>query len=191
MQPVVLHRVMDTVPASAWYVVQVPEGLTILVAGLADDSQPEVLIVRMRQELDQLGVADPVIRLQRVGSIPRTPLGRRRSSALYPLRGRRKAPLCATLERDTRPDRLLEPPGRLSRRGMAERVGPKAGEGVDERRGAPLPTCESGAVSAPSAKTTATGGHRLLVPTRPVEAADADDRLDAGTNSSPTRGGPA
>ena len=89
VQPVVFHRIMDTVPATAWQIVQDSDGLTILLAGLASGYDAEALAGRVRRELGQLGVGDLPIRVELVEAIPRTPLGKApliRSAVAHPRR---------------------------------------------------------------------------------------------------------
>ncbi|WP_156875672.1 phenylacetate--CoA ligase family protein [Ornithinimicrobium pekingense] len=76
VQPVVFHRVMDTVPVSAWQIIQTAEGLTILVASLGRGMTPAHVADRLQGELGRLGVAPPVITVREVGSIPRTAIGK-------------------------------------------------------------------------------------------------------------------
>jgi phenylacetate-CoA ligase len=76
VQPVVFHRVMDTVPVTAWQVVQGPDGLTILVVDLAAGFDPGRLASTVGEALKQAGAAQQVIHVERVAAIPRTRLGK-------------------------------------------------------------------------------------------------------------------
>ena len=76
IQPVVFHRIMDTVPASAWQIVRESAELRVLLAGLPVGSGSEGLAGKVRKELTQLGASGPPIRIERVASIPRTALGK-------------------------------------------------------------------------------------------------------------------
>ena len=89
MQPVVFHRIMETVPAAAWQIVHDSDGLTILLAGPAPGHNADGLAARVQRELGQLGVGDVPIRVERVDAIPRTALGKApliRSAAAQPRR---------------------------------------------------------------------------------------------------------
>lgn len=76
VQPVVFHKVMDTVPVAAWQIVQVADGLTILVVGLARDSDPDQIARSLGEALTLIGAAQTCIRVERVDAIPRTSLGK-------------------------------------------------------------------------------------------------------------------
>ena len=76
IQPVLFHRALDMVPARGWQIVQDREGLTVLVAGLSEGFDPELLLATLRNELRHANVAPPAIRVDRVQAIPRTALGK-------------------------------------------------------------------------------------------------------------------
>ena len=76
VQPGIFHRVMDLVPVAEWQVVNDVRGLTILVAGQGSDFQSEELRSRLHEELQRAGAVVPVIRVESVDRIPRTPLGK-------------------------------------------------------------------------------------------------------------------
>jgi phenylacetate-coenzyme A ligase PaaK-like adenylate-forming protein len=76
VQPGTFHRVMDLVPVAEWQVVHDDRGLTILVAGQGSDFQSEDLRSRLHDELLRTGAIVPVIRVESVDKIPRTPLGK-------------------------------------------------------------------------------------------------------------------
>lgn len=76
VQPVVFHRVMDTIPVSAWQIIQTAEGLTVLVVRPDRSVTPEHVADRLQGELERLGVAPQVITVREVGSIPRTAIGK-------------------------------------------------------------------------------------------------------------------
>lgn len=76
VQPVVFHKVMDTVPTTAWQIVQDADGLTILLVGLAKDFALDTVASRVSGALTQVGAAQQCVRVQRVDAIPRTSLGK-------------------------------------------------------------------------------------------------------------------
>jgi phenylacetate-coenzyme A ligase PaaK-like adenylate-forming protein len=76
VQPGIFHRVMDLVPVAEWQVLKDDRGLTILVAGQGSDFQSEDLRSRLHDELLRAGAIVPVIRVESVAKIPRTPLGK-------------------------------------------------------------------------------------------------------------------
>ena len=76
VQPIVFHRVMDTVPAGGWQVVQGPEGLTVLLSGVREDFADATLIDPLRRELEVQGVIVPPVKVERVLNIPRTTVGK-------------------------------------------------------------------------------------------------------------------
>ena len=76
VQPIVFHRVMDTVPAGGWQVVQEPEGLTVLLSGVRKDFADAALIDPLRRELEVQGVIVPPVKVRRVLNIPRTTVGK-------------------------------------------------------------------------------------------------------------------
>ncbi|MEO8391562.1 MAG: phenylacetate--CoA ligase family protein [Chloroflexota bacterium] len=72
VHPNVFHQIMDAVPASGWRVVQDVQGLTLLVSGLhlAQFSE-QALTDSVRQALAEQGVMLPLIRIERVETIPK------------------------------------------------------------------------------------------------------------------------
>jgi phenylacetate-CoA ligase len=76
VQPLVFHRVMDTVPAGGWQVVQGPEGLTVLLSGVRGGFADADLIDSLRRELEDQGVIVPPVKVRRVPNIPRTTVGK-------------------------------------------------------------------------------------------------------------------
>jgi phenylacetate-CoA ligase len=76
VQPIVFHRVMDTVPAGGWQVVQGPEGLTVLISGVREGFAEGTLIDSLRQELAAQGAIVPPVKVRRVPNIPRTTVGK-------------------------------------------------------------------------------------------------------------------
>ena len=94
VQPVVVHQVMDTVPATGWQLVQDDAGLTLLVVGLDPTHDTESLGRRLQQSLSRIGVDPPTVHVRRVESIPRTALGKASliRAARGPLEGGRGHP---------------------------------------------------------------------------------------------------
>jgi len=76
VQPIVFHRVMDTVPAGGWQVVQGPEGLSVLLSGVREGFADATLIDSLRQELAAQGAIVPPVEVRRVPNIPRTTVGK-------------------------------------------------------------------------------------------------------------------
>ncbi len=73
--PHVFHRVMDTVPASGWQVVQEQDGLQVLLSG-ASEGLEATLLDALRQALAAQGAIVPPIRIQHVTAIPRSASGK-------------------------------------------------------------------------------------------------------------------
>ena len=76
MQPAVVHGVMDEVSAEGWQLVQEPERLAVLLAGVPDSFDEDGLADRLRRELRSRGALPPPVQVQRVRAIPRTALGK-------------------------------------------------------------------------------------------------------------------
>ena len=76
VQPTVFHNVMDTVPVTAWQIIQDADGLTILVVGLATDRDPDRIARSVGEALTRIGAAQTSIHVERVDAIPRTSLGK-------------------------------------------------------------------------------------------------------------------
>jgi putative adenylate-forming enzyme len=76
VQPALFHRVMDTVPAGGWQVVQEPAGLTVLLSGVQKGYVDDVLADSLRRELAAQGAIVPSVEVRRVPAIPRTGAGK-------------------------------------------------------------------------------------------------------------------
>jgi phenylacetate-CoA ligase len=76
VQPIVFHRVMDTVPAGGWQIVQEPEGLMVLLSGVREGFADDTLSDSLRRELEAQGAIVPQVNVRRVPSIPRTTVGK-------------------------------------------------------------------------------------------------------------------
>lgn len=76
VQPVVFHRVLDSVPAAAWQVVHDDATITVLLAGEGTDLDGDRVAGALARELSGVGAAVPPISVKRVGAIPRTALGK-------------------------------------------------------------------------------------------------------------------
>lgn len=76
VQPIIFHRVMDTVLAGGWQVVQGPEGLTVLLSGVREGFAEATLIDSLRQELGAQGAIVPPVEVRHVPTIPRTTVGK-------------------------------------------------------------------------------------------------------------------
>jgi hypothetical protein len=70
VQPAVLHGVMDGVPAEGWQLVQEPERLAVLLAGVPDAFDDDALADRLRRDLRSRGALPPPVHVQRVRAIP-------------------------------------------------------------------------------------------------------------------------
>jgi phenylacetate-coenzyme A ligase PaaK-like adenylate-forming protein len=76
VQPIVFHRVMDTVPAGGWQVAQGPEGLTVLLSGVREGFADAILVDSLRRELAAQGVIVQPVEVRQVQTIPRTTVGK-------------------------------------------------------------------------------------------------------------------
>ena len=76
VHPLAFHRVLDTVPASGWQVVQEANGLNILVSGASDHLVDEELTNALTQALAAQGVSVLPITVQHVATIPKTAAGK-------------------------------------------------------------------------------------------------------------------
>jgi phenylacetate-CoA ligase len=76
VHPLVFYRVMETLPASGWQVVQERDGLRVLLSGGQEGLSEETLINALQQALVEQGVMVPLIHIQRVAAIPRNASGK-------------------------------------------------------------------------------------------------------------------
>jgi len=76
VQPALFHRVMDTVPASGWQVVQEPNGLTVLLSGVREGFADAALADSLRREVAAQGAIVPSVKVRRVSAISRTGAGK-------------------------------------------------------------------------------------------------------------------
>jgi len=76
VQPIVFHRVMDTVPAGGWQIAQEPSELTMLLSGVREGFTDATLIDSLRQELGAQGAIVPPVKVRHVPNIPRTTVGK-------------------------------------------------------------------------------------------------------------------
>jgi putative adenylate-forming enzyme len=76
VQPIVFHRVMDTVPAGGWQIAQEPSELTVLLSGVREGFTDATLIDSLRQELAANGAIVPPVKVSHVTTIPRTTVGK-------------------------------------------------------------------------------------------------------------------
>jgi phenylacetate-CoA ligase len=74
--PHVFHRVMDTVPASGWQVVQEQDELRVLLSGASESLNEATLLDALHQALAAQRVMVPPIQIQRVVAIPRNASGK-------------------------------------------------------------------------------------------------------------------
>lgn len=71
VHPVVIHQVMNAVPAAAWQVIQQPGRLRVLVAGARPTFDPLVVTAGLHQALQMQQAAVPTIVVEHVAAIPR------------------------------------------------------------------------------------------------------------------------
>ncbi len=76
VQPLVLNRIMDTLPVSGWQVVQEADGLHVLLNGVRGALDDAVLADTVWQALAKQGVVIPPVEVQRVTSIPQSATGK-------------------------------------------------------------------------------------------------------------------
>lgn len=76
VQPALFHRIMDTVPAGGWQVVQEPEGLIVLLSGVREGFADSRLVDSLRRELAAQEVIVPSVKVRRIPAIPRTRAGK-------------------------------------------------------------------------------------------------------------------
>ena len=76
VQPVVFHRVMDTVRAAAWQIVYDGSGITVLLAGDRAQEDDSGVIRDLTRAMADSAAQVPPIRVERVDAIPRTALGK-------------------------------------------------------------------------------------------------------------------
>jgi len=83
VQPIVFHHVMDDVAAAGWQIAQRADGHLDVLLAHPRTVDPEALAARLRSAVTARGVAAPTVRVQIVDVIPRTPLGKARSSSAH------------------------------------------------------------------------------------------------------------
>lgn len=76
VQPLTFHRILDTVPASGWQVVQEANGLNIVLSGAPDRLVDTSLVDTLTQTLVAQGVSMPTVTVQHVTTIPKTAAGK-------------------------------------------------------------------------------------------------------------------
>ena len=76
VHPLTFHRVLDTVPASGWQVVQEAKGLNVLLSGASANLVDAELARAIVQALATQGIDVPPITIQHVDSIPKTTAGK-------------------------------------------------------------------------------------------------------------------
>jgi phenylacetate-CoA ligase len=76
VQPAVVHGVMDAVPAEGWQLVQEPDRLAVLLAGVPDALDDAAMADQLTHELRSRGALPPRVEVRRVRAIPRTALGK-------------------------------------------------------------------------------------------------------------------
>jgi putative adenylate-forming enzyme len=76
VQPIVFHRVMDSVPSGGWQIAQEPRELTVLLSGVREGFTDATLIDSLRQELAAQGAIVPPVKVRHVPTIPRTTIGK-------------------------------------------------------------------------------------------------------------------
>lgn len=76
VQPLTFHRVLDTIPASGWQLVQEANGLNVLVSGASNGMVDADLTDALSEALAAQGVNPLSITVQHVASIPKTTAGK-------------------------------------------------------------------------------------------------------------------
>ena len=76
IHPNVFHDILDAAPLRAWQVVEEPDGLRVLVQGLAAGAEPKALEGRIDQALTAHGAAARRVTVERVDEIRRTAVGK-------------------------------------------------------------------------------------------------------------------
>lgn len=76
VHPLVFHNVMDRVSASGWQIVQMPDGLRVLLTGLPEDQDTMELGHAFEQALAEQLVASLPVRIERVSTIPKASSGK-------------------------------------------------------------------------------------------------------------------
>jgi putative adenylate-forming enzyme len=76
VNPVVFHRLLDTVPVEGWQVVQRPDELRILVARPGEDFDEQALARGVAAARAAQGAAATPVRVERVATIPRGATGK-------------------------------------------------------------------------------------------------------------------
>ena len=86
VHPNVFHAALERVPVTAWQVVEEVDGLRVLLVGATGQTVDADVVAAVLTNLRNAGVRDIAVRVERVGRIPRTALG--------------KAPLVRAIRRD-------------------------------------------------------------------------------------------
>ncbi len=76
VHPILFHRVLETVPAAGWQVIQERDELRICLLGLRHGYPVESLQEAIHRLLREAGAEPPPIRVERVASLRRGPLAR-------------------------------------------------------------------------------------------------------------------
>lgn len=76
VHPLTFHRVLDTIPASGWQVVQETNGLNVLLSGASASMVDAELVDALAQALATQGIYVPPITVQQVATIPKTAAGK-------------------------------------------------------------------------------------------------------------------
>lgn len=77
IRPLVINRIMDIAPVSAWQVVQqADDGLVVLLTGMRAGLTDDALADQIGKSLTEEGARVPYIRIQRVSEIPKTDSGK-------------------------------------------------------------------------------------------------------------------
>lgn len=76
VNPLVFHNVMDRVPTSGWQVVQEPDGLRVLLAGLLEGQDTTKITRAFEQALAEQQVVPLRVRVERVSAIPKAASGK-------------------------------------------------------------------------------------------------------------------
>jgi phenylacetate-CoA ligase len=76
VQPNVFHRIMDTIPATGWQIVQERNRVRLLLSGRLDGHTDETVADAVRRALVEQGAIVPTIIVERVATIPKSASGK-------------------------------------------------------------------------------------------------------------------
>lgn len=84
VHPLTFHRIMDTVPATGWQIIQEAGRLKVLISGVRGNFSDTGLISSITDALQAQGVVVPLVVVERVETIPKTVSGKALLVRAYP-----------------------------------------------------------------------------------------------------------